>query len=110
MHKEGNPGYPVVSSINCHTANILEYIDYHLQPIVKEISSYVKDTNFINKINTGRSVPQSSSGYEVIIYKYTKHRTNISCKESIQQVLKESYNRKSYHNVLGINTYSTCSE
>ena len=65
MHKESNPGYPVVSSINCHTANISKYIDYHLQPIVKEISSYVKDTNFINKINTGRSVPQSNSGYEV---------------------------------------------
>ena len=42
--KEGNPGRPVVSSVNCHTANISKYVDYHLQPIVKEIPSYVKDT------------------------------------------------------------------
>ena len=32
IHKEGNPGRPMVSSINCHTANISKYVDYHLQP------------------------------------------------------------------------------
>ena len=42
IHKEGNPGCPVVSSINCHTANISKYVDHHLQPIVKEIPSYVR--------------------------------------------------------------------
>ena len=41
IHKEGNPGRPVVSSVNCHTSNISKYVDYHLQPIVKEIPSYV---------------------------------------------------------------------
>ena len=30
IHKEGNPGHPVVSSVNCHTANISKYVDYHL--------------------------------------------------------------------------------
>ena len=50
IHKEGNPGHPVVSSVNCHTANISKYVDYHLQPIVKEIPSYVKDTqDFLKK-------------------------------------------------------------
>ena len=29
IHKEGNPGRPVISSINCHTANISKYVDYH---------------------------------------------------------------------------------
>ena len=57
IHKEGNPGRPVVSSTNCHTANISKYVDYHLQPIVKQIPSYVKCTNdFINKINAAKSV------------------------------------------------------
>ena len=62
IHKEGNPGHPVVSSINCHTANISKYVDYHLQLIVKQIPSYVKeDTNdFINKINAVKSVPKNS--------------------------------------------------
>ena len=61
IYKEGNPGRPVVSSINCHTANISKYVDYHLQPIVKQISSYVKDTNnFINKINAVKIVLKNS--------------------------------------------------
>ena len=30
IHKEGNPGRPVVSSINCHTANISKYVNYYL--------------------------------------------------------------------------------
>ena len=52
IHKRGNPGGPVVSTVNCHTANISKYVDYHLQPIVKEIPSYVKDTkDFTQKLN-----------------------------------------------------------
>ena len=35
IRKEGNPGRPVVSSVNCHIANISKYVDYQLQPIVK---------------------------------------------------------------------------
>ena len=61
IHKEGNLGFPVVSSINFHTANISKYVDYHLQPIVKQIPSYVNDTNdFINKIYAVKSVPKYS--------------------------------------------------
>ena len=61
IHKKGNLGRPVVSLINCHTANISKYVDYHLQLIVKQIPSYVKYINdFINKINTVKSVPENS--------------------------------------------------
>ena len=50
--KKGNPGRPVVSSVNCHTSNISSYADYHLQSIVKEILSYAKGTtDFIQKHN-----------------------------------------------------------
>ena len=58
IHKEENPGCPVVSLINCHTANISKYVDYLLEPIMKQIPSYVKAINdFINKINAVKSVP-----------------------------------------------------
>ena len=41
----------VVKSINCHTSKISEVVDYHLQPLVQETRSYVKDTNdFLWKI------------------------------------------------------------
>ena len=29
-HKEGNPGRPVISLINCYISKISEYVDYHL--------------------------------------------------------------------------------
>ena len=51
----------MISSINCHTLKISEYVDYHLQPIVKEISSYVQDTtDFLRKINQINFVPDNS--------------------------------------------------
>ena len=56
-----NPGHPVVSSVNCHTTNISNYTDYHLQPVLKQIPSYVKDTNdFIDKINDIGNIPPNT--------------------------------------------------
>ena len=61
IHKEGNPGRPVVSSANCHTANISKYVDYHFQPIVKKIPSYIKDTqDFLKKLEKVKDIPQES--------------------------------------------------
>ena len=61
VHKEGNGGRPVISSINYHTSKISKYGDYHLQPIVKEIPSYVQHTtDFLKKINQINFVPDNS--------------------------------------------------
>ena len=39
---------PVISSVNCHTTKISQYVDNHLQPHVQELETYVKDsTDFI---------------------------------------------------------------
>ena len=36
--------------VSCHTLSISKYVDYHLQPIVKDIPSYVQDTtDFLTK-------------------------------------------------------------
>ena len=35
IHKKNNPGRPVISSMNCHTTNISEFVDKHLHPHVK---------------------------------------------------------------------------
>ena len=40
-----NLGRPVINSINCHTSAISRFADYHPQSIVREIPSYIKDTN-----------------------------------------------------------------
>ena len=49
LHKRGSPGRPVVSSVNCHTSNILKYVEYNLQPTVKEMPSHAKDKRFYSK-------------------------------------------------------------
>ena len=94
IHKEGDPGCPVVSSINCHTANISKYVDYHLQPIVKQIPSYVKDTNdFISKINAVKSVPKNSY---LVIMDVRSLYTNIPNAKGISAVKRafDSYSKK----------------
>ena len=60
IHKPNNPGRPVINSIERHTSEISRFIDHHLQPVVKQIPSYIKDINhFINRINNF-SVPVNS--------------------------------------------------
>ena len=49
-----------INSINCHTSEISRFVHHHLQPPVREIPSYIKDTNdFINKINNFPVPPNS---------------------------------------------------
>ena len=58
IHKENNPGRPVINSINFHTSEISRFVDHHLQPLAKQIPSYIKNTNdFVNKTN---KVPENS--------------------------------------------------
>ena len=90
IHKEGNLGHPVVSSVNCHTANISKYVDYHLQPIVKEIPSYVKDAqDFLKKLEKLKDIPQESL---LVTLDGKSLYTNIPNNESIKAV-KESYEK-----------------
>ena len=62
IHKPGNPGRPIVSSIGCHTENISKYVDFHLQPINQSLPSYIKDsTNFLNKLDAlPNELPENS--------------------------------------------------
>ena len=47
--------------MNCHTGNISKYVNYHLQPIFKEIPSYVKNTkDFLKKLDKVKGIPQES--------------------------------------------------
>ena len=84
VHKEGNPGRPVVRSIDCHTTKISKYIDNQLQPHVKELKSYVKDsTDFIWKINSMEKIPDNSI---LVTMDVRSLYTNIPNKEGIETV------------------------
>ena len=61
IHKANNPGRPVISSADCHTSRTSEFVDYYLQPAVKKLKSYVKDTaDFIKKIEATGHVSDDS--------------------------------------------------
>ena len=50
----------VINSIECHTSKISRFAHHHLQPVVTQISSYIKDANhFFNRVNNF-SVPVDS--------------------------------------------------
>ena len=55
------PGRPVISNSGYYTENISAYLDYHLQPLAKEVKSYIKDTNdFLKKLRDLPDLPQDS--------------------------------------------------
>ena len=45
VHKENNPGGPIVSACNCPTENIASYLDMVMSPLVCNLKTHVKDTN-----------------------------------------------------------------
>ena len=63
LHKEGVPGRPVTSSVNCHISKVSECVDYHLQPIVREIPSMSK-----TKVTSYEKLPQFNSSHTTPTY------------------------------------------
>ena len=91
VHKENHLGRPVISSVSCHTSAISTLVDYHLQPYVKQLKSYVKDTtDFINKIE---HLPPTVKESFLVSMDVRSLYTNIPHKEGIEAV-KLSLNRK----------------
>ena len=61
IHKEGIPGRSMISSVNYHSSKISQYVDYHLQSLVREIPSYIKDTSdFLRKLKPITEFPENS--------------------------------------------------
>ena len=44
IHKQGNPGRPIISSNGHPTERISEFVDYPLKPLEQTLPSYIKDT------------------------------------------------------------------
>ena len=60
VHKPGNPGRPTVSSNSHPTERLSHFVDYHLQPLVHKLPSFVKDTNDFLKLLTIGNLPTNS--------------------------------------------------
>ena len=92
IHKENNPGRPVISSINCHTESISKFVDYHLKPLVKQLPSYTQDTtDFLRKL---KQLPEKLPEDSILVTMDVKSLyTNIPNAEGIDAV--KSYMRDS---------------
>ena len=61
IHKQGNPGRPIVSSNSHPTERISQFVDYHLKPLVQTTQSFIKDiTHFINKLQQLGQLPNNA--------------------------------------------------
>ena len=61
IHKRLNniPGRPVISNCGYFTENISAFLDYHLQPLARQVKSYIKDTNdFLKKLRDLSDLPE----------------------------------------------------
>ena len=86
IHKEGNPGRPIVSSCGAPTERISQCIDHHLHSlIVKRIPSCVKDTtDFLLKVQFVRVPP----GSPLLTLDVSALYTNIPHEEGIKDCKK----------------------
>ena len=55
------PGRPVTSNCGTPTEKVSEFLDHHLQPIMKQGESYNRDTgDFLAKLKAAGEVPQGA--------------------------------------------------
>ena len=60
IHKNPMGIRPIVSSVNSITENISNFVDFWLQPIVKGLPSYIKDTRHFDDLITLTKIPTSA--------------------------------------------------
>ena len=85
-------GRPVASSVNCHTNTISKYVDLHLQPIVKNISFYVRGTtDFLRKLDKVKNIPNECL---LVTLDVKSLYTNIPNNEGIKAVREAYGNRR----------------
>ena len=111
IHKKGNPGRPVVTSVDCHTTKISKYVDHLLQPHVKELRSYVKiSRDFMRKINNLERISENRIFVTMDVRSlYTKIPNN-ECIKAVKDNLKaKNHFNKNFttflHLVLTVNNF-----
>ena len=79
---------PVISNCEIPTEKVLEFLDHHLQPIVKQGESYIRDTgDFLAKLKAVGEAPKgtiSVTAYVVGLYPNMSHREGL-------EILKTQY-------------------
>ena len=97
LHKNPMGIRPIVSSCENPTENISQYVDFWLQPLMKAIPSFLKDTSEL--INELRNLPVEPDTILVTIdvkslYTCIPHQEGIeACREALHSTLESNPTR-----------------
>ena len=84
-------------TIGCHSTSISKFVVYHLQPIVKNITSYVQNSNdFLNKIDTAKNIPFNC----LLVTMNVEFRRNFRSQSS-----RKIHSHKGNHYILSSDSY-----
>ena len=90
-----SPGRPICNTIDTPTMNLSRWVDIQLQPLVKNLPSYLKDDNHflqkIDKINKNRTLPRDAL---LVTCDVRSLYTNIPHKEGLEALKKHFIMRK----------------
>ena len=101
IHKEGNPGRPVISSSGCHTEKISAFVDEHLKPIAQGLPSYIKDSfDFVRKIRSINKIPQNSYLVTLDVKSLYTNIDNTDGLEAMKEKLEERQNSSTKANTI----------
>ena len=95
IHKrlENVPGRPVISNCGLYTENISAFLDFHLQPLAREVKSYIKDTDdFLKKLRSLTNLPNDiilSSVDVVGLYPNIPHDEGLSALQKRLELRRE---------------------
>ena len=82
IHKQGNPGRPIISSNGHPTERISQFVDFHLKPLVQMLPSYIKDTtHFLLQLQNLGPLPDNAI---LVTLDVSSLYTNIPHKEGIE--------------------------
>ena len=99
------PGRPVISNCGYYTENISSFLDFHLQPLAREVKSYIKDTNdFLKKLRSLPNLPDDIILYTVDVvglYPNIPHEEGLSA-------LRKRLDLGQEKDVTNLNTSRTC--
>ena len=99
IHKRLNniPGRPVISNCGYYTENISAFLDFHLQPLVQAVKSYIKDTN--DFLNTLLSLAKQPDNIILRTVHVVGLYSNIPHEESLSALIKRLDNRMEKKNI-----------
>ena len=88
------PGRPVISNCGTPTERISEFVDYHINPIVKSLPTVLRDTSdFLRKLENLWYIPETAIFDVVGLYPHILHEEGL---DSMKVILNEFKGKVNY--------------